>query len=102
MVTILPPDFSITFLGALIVPLIIGFLIGLILKRAISIGIALAALVLVLIILGIVAPSQLVQPLISIFRSGAGLASKASEIAGFLPYSSIGFLVGLVLGFLKG
>jgi uncharacterized membrane protein (Fun14 family) len=102
MVTILPPDSSITFIVAIIVPLIIGFLVGIVVKSALKIGIAIALIILVLMALGIITPDQLVQPLVGLFRSGSSLATKVRQVAGFLPYSSITFIIGLVIGFFKG
>jgi len=102
MVTILPPGTSLTFLGSLIIPLILGFLIGIVIKSAVKIGTAVVLIVIVLLVAGIVSPSQVIQPVVSLFKSGTALASKVDEVAGYLPYSSIGFLVGLVLGYLKG
>jgi len=102
MVTILPPEVSVTFLAALLGPLILGFLVGLIAKSVLKIGLAVAAIVIILIAMGIIAPEQVLTPLISLFKSGSGLASKVDQLAGYLPYSSIAFIAGLVVGFFKG
>lgn len=102
MVNFLLPDLSITFLIAAILPLILGFVVGIIIKSVFKIGIALAVIVLLLIVLGVITPDQVLAPLVSIARSGTGLTSEVQKIAGFLPYSSITFIVGLALGFLKG
>ncbi len=32
----------------------------------------------------------------------AGLVVKVNQIAGYLPYSSATFIIGVVIGFLKG
>lgn len=102
MVSILLPNLSITFLTALIAPLIIGFLVGLIAKSALKIGVAITVLVLILIALGILSPGQILGPVLSLLKSGSGLESKISQVAGYLPYSSVTFLVGLAVGFFKG
>jgi len=102
MAFILPPDLSTTFLAALIVPLILGFLVGIIAKGILKVGIAIAVLVIILIALGTITPSQVIGPLVSLFRSGSQYTSKVSQISGFLPYSSVTFLLGLVIGFFKG
>ena len=39
--------------------------------------------------------------MISFFKSGPALASKATQIAGYLPYSSVTFIIGLAVGFFK-
>jgi uncharacterized protein YqfA (UPF0365 family) len=102
VVTFLPPDLSTTFLVAAILPLIIGFIVGVIVRSAIKIGIALAVLVVILIALGIVSPSQVLQPILSLVKSGPSLTSDVQRLAGYLPYSSLTFLIGLAVGLLKG
>ena len=102
MVSILPPDLSTTFLVAAILPLIIGFIVGVIIKSALKIGILIAVIVLILIAIGIITPAQVIQPLLSLFKSGSALSSEAQRVAGYLPYSSVTFLIGLAIGFLKG
>jgi uncharacterized membrane protein (Fun14 family) len=105
MVGILPPDLSTTFLVAAILPLIIGFIVGVIAKSALKIGIALAVLVLILIAVGIITPNQVLQPLISLVKSGSTIStisSDAQRLAAYLPYSSLTFLIGLGVGLWKG
>ncbi|MGD0637925.1 MAG: hypothetical protein ABSA72_07785 [Nitrososphaerales archaeon] len=102
MTSILPPDGSITFVAAILVPLILGFLVGIIGKAAIRIGAAIAVIIVILIVLGFLTPNQVIQPLVQLVRSGPSLTSKVSQVAGYLPYSSITFIVGFVIGFFKG
>jgi uncharacterized membrane protein (Fun14 family) len=102
MVTFLAPDLSTTFLVSAILPLIIGFIVGVILRSAIKIGIALVILVILLIAVGVISPGQVLQPLLSLVKSGSSLTSYADRVAGYLPYSSITFLIGLAVGYLKG
>ena|ERR1700730_14106676 len=101
MVAILPPELSLTFILALLIPLVLGFLVGIVIKAALMIGAAIAVIVLILIFLGILTPDQVLNPLVGLFRSGPALATKVAEIAGFLPYSSVLFLIGLAIGFFK-
>jgi uncharacterized protein YqfA (UPF0365 family) len=101
MAFILPPDASATFVVALLVPLVIGFLVGIVIKSALKIGAAIAIIALLLIFLGILTPSQIIEPIISAVRSGPSLTSKVQQIAGYLPYSSVTFLIGLAVGFFK-
>jgi uncharacterized membrane protein (Fun14 family) len=97
-----PPALDITFSAALIVPVILGFLVGLLLKKVLKVGILIAVIILVLIAIGVVAPDQVIKPLVSLARSGTALSGKVKEIASYLPYSSVTFLIGLALGFYKG
>ena len=102
MVAILPPDLSTTFLAALVVPLVLGFLVGIVAKALFKVGVAIALIVIILMVVGAITPSQLVGPVVSLFRSGQSYATKVTQIAGYLPYSSVTFIVGLAVGFLKG
>lgn len=102
MVNFLPPDLSTTFLVAAILPLIIGFIVGVIIKSALKIGILLAVVALILIALGIITPDQVLTPLLSLIKSGSTLTSDVHRLAGYLPYSSLTFIIGLAIGFLKG
>jgi uncharacterized membrane protein (Fun14 family) len=102
MAGILAPDLSTTFLVAAILPLILGFIVGVILKSALKIGIALVLLVIILIALGIISPDQVLKPLLSLVSSGGTLSSDVQRLAGFLPYSSLTFIIGLAVGFWKG
>ena len=96
------PDLSATFLVAAIVPLIIGFIVGVIIRSALKIGIAIAILIVILIAAGIISPDSVLQPLLSIVKSGPSLVSYAQRVAGYLPYSSLTFLIGLAVGLWKG
>lgn len=104
MVSVLPPDLSTTFIVAAVVPLIIGFVVGIIARNVIKIGIALVALVILLIALGTLTPGQVLAPLVSLVKSGSAstVSAYASRVAGYLPYSSLTFIVGLAIGWLKG
>ena len=98
----MPPDASITFLTAALGPLIIGVIIGIIVKSALKVGLALVALALALILLGFLTPDQVLAPVLSFIKSGGALATKVKAVAGFLPYSSATFLIGVGIGFWKG
>jgi len=102
LVNFLPPDLSATFLVAAVVPLILGFIVGVIIRSAIKIGIAVAVLIILLIAVGIISPSQVLQPLLSLVKSGPSLEPYAQRVAGYLPYSSLTFVIGLAVGLLKG
>lgn len=102
MVSFLPPDLSTTFLVAAILPLILGFIVGVVIKSAIKIGIAIVILVVILIAAGIISPQAVLNPLLSFVKSGASLTEYANRVAGYLPYSSLTFVVGLAIGLLKG
>jgi len=100
--TILAPDSSMTFIAALLVPLVLGFLVGIIAKAAVKVGAAIAVIIIILIVTGFLSPSQVIQPLVQLVRTGPSLASKVNQVAGYLPYSSLTFIIGFVVGLFKG
>ena len=102
MTSFLPPDLSTTFIVAAVVTLMIGFNVWVIIKSAFKIGIAIAIILLILIAVGIISPGQILQPLLSFYKSGPNLVAYAQRVAGYLPYSSLTFLIGLAIGFFKG
>ncbi len=102
MVSLVAPDLSATFLVAAIVPLIIGFIVGVIIRSALKIGIAIAVIIILLIVVGVISPDQVLQPLLSIVKSGPDLVAYAQRVANYLPYSSATFIVGLAIGLWKG
>jgi uncharacterized membrane protein (Fun14 family) len=97
-----PPDLSTTFLVAAILPLILGFIVGVIIRSALKIGIAIAVIIVILIAAGIISPDQVLKPLLSIVKSGPDLVTYAQRVAGYLPYSSLTFIIGLAVGLWKG
>ena len=97
-----PPDLSTTFLVATILPLILGFIVGVIIRSALKIGIAIVVVIVLLFAAGMISPNQFLQPLLSIVKSGPDLVSYAQRVAGYLPYSSLTFLIGLAVGLWKG
>lgn len=96
------PDLSVSFIVAALVPLVLGFIVGLIIRSALKIGIAIAIIIVILIAAGILSPGQVLQPLLSLVKSGPSLVPYAQRIAGYLPYSSLTFILGLLVGLWKG
>ena len=105
MAAILAPDFgSATFLVEFFLPLLIGFVIGLLIKKFLEIGVIVAIVVIALMIAGSLSPDQVLKPLIGFIKSGSEttVTDWVTRAAGYLPYSSATFIIGLIVGFLKG
>lgn len=102
MTAVLPPDLSTTFIIEALLPLAIGFAVGLLLKKFVEIGIIIAAILLLLIIVGFLSPDQVLKPLIGYLKSGSTVEAWVKRVAGYLPYTSATFIIGLIIGFLKG
>ena len=99
------PGLSLTLLVAILLPLGLGFIVGLLIKGVLKVGLAVAAFVLILLFLGIITPVQVLTPLASLIRSGgssASITAEVSRLSQYLPWSSITFLVGIAIGFVKG
>lgn len=102
MAAILPPDLSATFIIAALVPLIIGFIVGLLIKSFLKIGLLITAILLLLIIAGFLSPDQVLKPILGFLKSSSTVSDWVKRVAGYLPYTSLTFVLGLIVGFLKG
>jgi hypothetical protein len=91
-----------TFIIAVLLPLIIGFTVGLLIKNFLRIGLLIAAIVLLLIITGFLSPEQVLKPLLGFLKSSSTLSDWIKRVAGYLPYTSLTFILGLIVGFFKG
>jgi uncharacterized membrane protein (Fun14 family) len=89
---------------ALIV-LAIGFLVGVVLKKTVKLGLAILSLVGLLVAAGYI-NLQLSESskttIYRVFSQAPQVASQASTFANILPITSAAFLVGLALGIWKG
>ena len=102
MPTIAVPDLSTAFILAAAVPLILGFLVGTVIKQALKVGAVIAILILVLIFVGALTPSQVIDPILTAVKgSGPQVLTQAKRLSSYLPYSSITFLIGLAVGFYR-
>lgn len=84
---------------ALVVPFVIGLLIGYILKQAVKILAALIVLILILFAIGYIKPGTISYVLNKVFSYGSQAYSAAQSISSIIPYSSILFIIGVAIGF---
>lgn len=87
---------------ALVGPLIIGFLVGVLAKRVMSLAAALIALFIALAALGYISPEQVTAFLKQLGYAANEASTYATELKSAMPYSSLTFLLGLALGLWKG
>jgi len=93
----IPPE--IAWLIPVVLPFVIGLLVGALIKKGLKLLMFVVALVIVLVVTGILSVTfsglyaQAMQFLPKLYDVGHGFLNV-------LPYSSVTFLVGLVLGFL--
>jgi uncharacterized membrane protein (Fun14 family) len=95
----IPP--AIAWLVPVVLPFIIGLLVGVLIKKGLKLLIVVVALVLLLVVTGILSVSfsdlfsQAMKFLPLLYNTGQGWLNA-------LPYSSITFVIGLVLGLVFG
>jgi uncharacterized membrane protein (Fun14 family) len=85
-----------------VVPFIIGLLVGVIVKRALKLILVVIVLIVVLAAIGYVqlpSTEELMKAALTylpLIQSGAG------PLLNFIPYTSISFIIGLLIGLWKG
>jgi len=95
----IPP--AIAWLVPVVLPFIVGLLVGVLIKKGLKLLIIVAALIIVLVVTGILSVSfsdlfnQAMKFLPQLYNAGQGWLNV-------LPYSSITFVIGLALGFVFG
>jgi uncharacterized membrane protein (Fun14 family) len=95
----IPPE--IAWLIPIIVPFIIGLLVGFVIKHALKLVLVLAALAIVLVVTGTLSVGfsdlydKAMEFLPKLYDTGRGWIDV-------LPYSSVAFLIGLMVGLVKG
>ncbi len=90
--------------SALIV-LAIGFLVGVVLKKTVKLGLAIISLVGLLVATGYINLTLSDSNKITIYRAflqAPAIAGQASSFASILPITSAAFLIGLAIGIWKG
>ncbi|BDR92187.1 hypothetical protein [Vulcanisaeta souniana] len=81
---------------------VLGLLVGILIRRLIGVALILLAIVILAMALGYLSPSTIAAIL---HYSGYAMAtaySKAQQFMGAIPYSSLAFIIGLVIGLIKG
>ena len=87
------------------VVLAIGFLVGVVLKKTVKLGLAILSLVGLLIATGYInfqLSDSSKTTIYRVFSQASTTAGQASAVASILPITSAAFLVGLALGIWKG
>jgi len=85
--------------------LAIGFLVGIVLKKTVKLGLAILSLVGLLVATGYInlqLNESTKTTIYRVFSQAPVVASQASGLATLLPITSVAFLIGLALGIWKG
>lgn len=87
---------------SLAIAFVLGLLIGLLIKKIFQIGIIILAIVIILIAIGAISPSTVEQGLIALGQQASVVKSEVLSYIELLPYNSIAFIIGLIIGLVKG
>ncbi len=97
-----PSSISISEIVALAVSFLLGLLIGVLIKRIIAIGLILLAIVILLIVAGYVSPAQVEHFVQSLASNSTYYVEKLNSLKAYIPYNSIAFVIGFIIGLVKG
>jgi uncharacterized membrane protein (Fun14 family) len=85
--------------------LAIGFLVGVVLKKTVKLGLAILSLLLLLVATGYInlqLNESSKETIYRVFSQAPAIAGQTSSAVSILPIASTAFLVGLALGIWKG
>ncbi|AWS00720.1 hypothetical protein DFR87_11665 [Metallosphaera hakonensis JCM 8857 = DSM 7519] len=98
----MPAGITETSIITLIVAFILGLLVGLLVKNIVKVGIIVLAIIIILIAVGALSPTTVENALMQFGQSATQAESKVTAYIDLLPYNSIAFIIGLVIGLVKG
>ncbi|MCY0850393.1 hypothetical protein [Sulfuracidifex metallicus] len=84
------------------VTFVLGLLIGFLVKKLFAVGIILVAIVVLLMAIGYLSPATVESFLESIGTQVPKAISEAKSVSGYVPYDSIVFVIGFIIGLVKG
>jgi len=85
---------------AFVVPFIFGLLIGVLIRRLIGVALVLLAILLLAVAVGYISPSAAMGIIQSLGYTAYQAAEKLGVLKAMIPYSSLTFIIGLVIGLL--
>jgi len=98
----LPSNITEAEIVQLVISFLLGLLIGILIRKVLAVAIILLAIVVLLMVAGYVSPQQIEAFLNSSLANLQSYAGGAQEIVNFIPYNSIAFIIGFVIGLVKG
>ncbi|EZQ01906.1 hypothetical protein CM19_11800 [Candidatus Acidianus copahuensis] len=87
---------------SLIVAFVLGLLIGLLAKKLLSVALIIIAILIVLIAIGALSPTTVEHWLIILGQKVQSAEGDAQGFLKILPYNSIVFIIGFIIGLIKG
>lgn len=81
---------------------LLGLLVGILIRRLLSVALIILAIVILALALGYIHPSSIMAILQYAGYAASVAYSKAQQFMTIIPFSSIAFIIGLVIGLVKG
>ena len=100
MADLIPPEYA--WLVPIVIPFLIGLIIGIVVKRTMKLILALAALLIILVIVGFIQLPAITDIARAAMKYLPVIWTEANPLINIIPYSSVTFLIGLILGIWKG
>ena len=79
---------------------ILGLLVGVLIRKLLVVAAIILAIVILAVALGYVSPSTVISMFHSLGYTLSEAYSKAQQLIAAIPYSSLAFIIGLVIGLL--
>ena len=86
---------------SIIITFILGFLLGLLIKKMVEAGTIILAIIIILIAIGAISPSTIIHVTESLTPYMEQAKSFAETQLHILPYDSLFFIIGFVVGLIK-
>lgn len=87
---------------SLIIAFILGLLVGFLVKNLIKVGIIVLAIIIILVAIGAISPATIQHGLMDLGVYATKAEDYSSKYVSLLPYNSIAFIIGFVIGLVKG
>ncbi|MFP3226991.1 MAG: hypothetical protein RXQ80_08760 [Sulfolobaceae archaeon] len=85
-----------------LVSVLLGLLVGYLVKNIIKIGLTILAIIIILIAIGVISPHTVISGIETITSYTPQIEEYVSQILTYLPYNSLLFIIGFVIGLWKG
>ena len=100
LLSIIPPEFA--WILPIAIPLVLGLIVGIIIKRTMKLLLVIVLLIVVLVAIGFTTLPSLTDVSNAALKYLPTIWADAGPLINLLPYSSITFIIGLILGLWKG
>jgi uncharacterized membrane protein (Fun14 family) len=85
-----------------LVSVLLGLLVGYLVKNIIKIGLTILAIIIILIAIGTISPHTVISGIETVTSYTPQIEEYVSQILTYLPYNSLLFIIGFVIGLWKG